>query len=177
MWAKWRLPNSLGAILAKIKLKSLNTIIMETIVFLLLFLSICLEDHPCDMGFLFLITITVKSLCVGVIIFGSVRFLSKKVTKPNFIFFEKKNRNRTETRSNRPVSVRFGFLGQKLPVWLGFSGFGSVFSILARFLRFGSVFRFGSGFFSGFLSVSVWFFRFFGYKTETEPNRPVFSKI
>jgi len=64
MWAKWRPSYSLGAILAKIKLKSLNTIIMETILFLLLFLSICLEDHPWDMGFLFLITITVKSLCV-----------------------------------------------------------------------------------------------------------------
>jgi hypothetical protein len=87
MWAKWRLPNSLGAILAKIKLKSLNTIIMETIVFLLLFLSICLEDHPCDMGFLFLITIAVKSLCVGVIIFGSVRFLSKKNNQTEFYFF------------------------------------------------------------------------------------------
>jgi hypothetical protein len=24
---------------------------------------------------------------------------------------------------------------------------------------------------------SVWFFRFFAYKTETEPNRPVFSKM
>jgi hypothetical protein len=143
MWAKWRLPNSLGAILAKIKLKSLNTIIMETIVFLLLFLSICLEDHPCDMGFLFLITITVKSLCVGVIIFGSVRFLSKKVTKPNFIFFEKKTE--TEPKPGQTDRFRFGFLGQKLPVWLGFSGFGSVFSVLARvffrfFVGFGLVF-------------------------------------
>jgi hypothetical protein len=40
---------------------------------------------------------------------------------------------------------RFGFLGQKLPVWLGFSGFGSVFSVLARvffrfFIGFGLVF-------------------------------------
>jgi hypothetical protein len=122
----------------------------------------------------------------GVIIFGSVRFLSKKVTKPNFFF--KKNRNRTETGSNRPVSVRFGFLGKK-PVqtgmarffrfWLGFLGFGSVFSCfgsvffgLARFFRFGSVFPV----WLGFLSVSVRFFQFFVYKTETEPNRPVFSK-
>jgi hypothetical protein len=47
---------------------------------------------------------------VGVIIFSSVRFLSKKVTKSKKNFFEKKNR--TKTRSNRPVSVRFGFLGQ-----------------------------------------------------------------
>jgi hypothetical protein len=123
-----------------------------------------------------------------VIIFGSVRFLLKKVTKPKFFFFEKKNRNRTETGSNRPVSVRFGFLGKK-PVqtgmarffrfWLGFLGFGSVFSCfgsvffgLARFFRFGSVFPV----WLGFLSVSVRFFQFFVYKTETEPNRPVFSK-
>ena len=96
------------------------------------------------------------------IIFGSVRFLSKKVTKPNF--FLKKNRNQTEIGSNRPISVRFGFLGQKL-VWLGFFGFGSVF------------FRFWLGFF-GFGSFFFWFFvgfgsvfRFFAYNTETEPNR------
>ena len=79
--------------------------------------------------------------------FGSVRFLSKKVTKPNFFF--KKNQNRTETGSNRPVSVRFGSVFQRKnrfkPVWLGFFG-------LARFFRFGSVFfrffsvRFGSVF-------------------------------
>jgi hypothetical protein len=72
-----------------------------------------------------------------VIIFDFVRFLSKKVTKLNF-FFEKK----TETGSNRPVSVRFGFLGKNRfkPVWLGF---GSVFPV---WLGFGSVFfrfRFG----------------------------------
>jgi len=41
-------------------------------------------------------------------------FIKKKVTKPNFFF------KKTETGSNRPVSVRFSFLGQK-PVWLGFS--------------------------------------------------------
>ena len=57
---------------------------------------------------------------VGVIIFGSVRFLSKKVTKSKFFFFEKKNR--TETRSNRLVSVPFGFLGQK-PVQTGLAWF------------------------------------------------------
>jgi hypothetical protein len=61
---------------------------------------------------------------VGVIIFGSIRFLSKKVTKPKFVL--KKN----------PTgfgSVRFGFLGQKL-VQTGFGSFffrfGSVFSVL-----------------------------------------------
>jgi hypothetical protein len=65
-----------------------------------------------------------------VIIFGSVRFLSKKVTKPKKIYKKK-----TETGSNRPVLVRFGFFRAKtgsnrfglvFPVWLGFSG-------LARF--------------------------------------------
>ena len=121
---------------------------------------------------------------LGVIIFGSVRFLSKKSNQIEIIFFWKKNRNRTETGSNRPVSVQFGFLGKnrfKL-VWLGFSGFGSVFfsfgSVffgLARFFRFGSVlarffflvfcqFRFGLVFF-GFLFIKSkpnrtgWFFK------------------
>jgi hypothetical protein len=100
------------------------------------------------------------------IIFGSVRFLSKKITKPK-LFLKKKNRNRTETGSNRPVSVRFGFLGQK-PVQTGlpwFFRFGSVFSVFSVWLGFGSVFF-------GFGSV-----RFFAYKTETEPNRPVFLKF
>jgi hypothetical protein len=40
-----------------------------------------------------------------VIIFISVRFLSKKITKPNL---KKKKQNQTETGSNRPVSVQFG---------------------------------------------------------------------
>jgi hypothetical protein len=43
---------------------------------------------------------------VMVIIFGSVRFLSKKITKPIFFL---KNQTRTKTESNRSVSVRFGF--------------------------------------------------------------------
>jgi len=76
---------------------------------------------------------------LGVIIFGSVRFLSKKVTKPKLFFFEKKNRNRVKPTGFG--SVRF--LGQK-PVWLGFSGFGSVFS------SFGSVFPVWLGFFPVF---------------------------
>jgi len=63
----------------------------------------------------------------------------KKVTKPNL--------KKTETVSNRPVLVQFGFFGQK-PVWLGFfSWFG--------FFRFGF--------------DSVQFFWFSAYKTETEP--------
>jgi hypothetical protein len=100
-----------------------------------------------------------------VIIFDLVRFLSKKVTKPK-LFFKKK----TKTGSNRPVSVRFGFLGQKLfqtglaqffQFWLGFLSFGSVFSSfgsvffgLAWFFRFGLVFFLFFRFWFG----SVWFF-------------------
>jgi hypothetical protein len=80
-------------------------------------------------------------------IHGSV--FIKKITKPNL----KKKQNRTETGSNRLVSVRFGFLEQK-PVQTGLTRvfrFGSVFFGLARFFRFGSVF---SGFFPfGFGSV------------------------
>jgi len=48
-----------------------------------------------------------QSLRLGVIIFGSVRFLTIKNNQTGF-FFEKKNRNRTETESSRPVSVRSG---------------------------------------------------------------------
>jgi hypothetical protein len=91
--------------------------------------------------------------------FGSVRFLSKKVTKLKYFFFEKK----TETGSNRPVSVRFGsvFLGQK-PVqtglarffrfWLDFLGFGLVFSV---WLGFSGLARFWLGFFPVF--CRFWF--------------------
>jgi hypothetical protein len=115
---------------------------------------------------------------LGVIIFGSVRFLSKKSNQIEIIFFWKKNRNRTETGSNRPVSVRFGFLGKK-PVQIGLARFFrfwlGFFQFWLGFFWFGSVFPvwlgFGSIFFSGFLSVSVrfGFFRFFVYKIETEP--------
>jgi hypothetical protein len=50
---------------------------------------------------------------------------------------------------------------QVKPIWLGFLDFSSVFS------GFGSVFRFGSGFFPGFFGlVSVRFFWFFAYETE-----------
>ena len=93
--------------------------------------------------------------------FGSVFIKKNNQTE---IFLKKK----IETRSNRPVSVRFGFLGKK-PVQTGLARFFSVFPVfpvLARFFRFGSVFfGFGS------------FFWFSAYKTETEPNRPVFSKF
>ena len=61
----------------------------------------------------------------------------KKKTKLKFIF------KKTETRSNRPVLVRFGLVFQGKtrfkPVWLGFSSFGSIFLVLARFFRFGLI--------------------------------------
>jgi hypothetical protein len=44
---------------------------------------------------------------IGVIIFGSVRFLSKKNNQTEFFL------KKTETGSNRAVSVRFGFFGKK----------------------------------------------------------------
>jgi hypothetical protein len=77
-----------------------------------------------------------------VIIFDSIRFLTKKVTKPKFIFFKK-----TETGSNKPVSVRLG-------------SFFRAKTGLARFFWFGLVLaRFGSGFsvWLGFLLVWVRF--------------------
>jgi len=115
--------------------------------------------------------------------FGSVRFLSKKVTKPKFFFLKKKPKpNRNRVKPTGFGSVRFGFLGQK-PVqtglarffqfWLGFLGFGSVFFGLARFFWFGSVlarfFQFGSvflRFFVGFGSVRLGFFLI-----KPKPNR------
>jgi hypothetical protein len=84
-----------------------------------------------------------------VIIFGSVRFLSKKVTKPKFFFLKKKpkpNRNRV-----KPTGFGSVFLGQK-PVQIG----------LARFFRFSSVLaRFFFRFFVGFGLAR--FFRFFAH--------------
>jgi hypothetical protein len=73
---------------------------------------------------------------LGVLIFGSVRFLSKKVTKSNFFFQKKPKPNRNWFKPTGFGSVRFGFLGKK-PVQTG----------LARFFRFGSgFFSFGSVF-------------------------------
>jgi len=111
---------------------------------------------------------------LGVIIFGSVRFLSKKVTKPKLFFFEKKYRNRVKPTGFG--SVRFGFLGQK-PVqtgltrffrfWLGF------FRFCLSFFRFGSVFPVWLGlfpvFFGFFGSVRFGFFSFLFIKPK--PNR------
>jgi len=67
---------------------------------------------------------------------------------------------RTKTNSNRFGSFFF-ILAQFFSVWLGF------FSVLARF--FSDFFQFGFGL--------VRFFWFQAYKTETKPNRSVFSKF
>jgi hypothetical protein len=90
-----------------------------------------------------------------VIIFYSVRFLSKKVTESNFL----KKKTETEPKPGQTDRFRFGsvFLGQK-PVQTG----------LARF------FLVWLGFFPGFFFVSV---RFGFLLTKPKPNRPVFSKF
>jgi hypothetical protein len=90
-----------------------------------------------------------------VIIFGSVRFLSKKVTKLKFFFEKKPKPNRNRVKPTGFGSVQF------FRAKTGSNQFGSVFLVLARFfsvcLGFGSVFpvwlSFGSvwlGFFSVF---------------------------
>ena len=100
---------------------------------------------PCTFSFIIQKTVKVNLLMeIGVIIFGSVRFLSKKVTKLKYFFFEKKNRNRVKPTGFG--SVRFGFFRAKT----GSNRFGSVFSV---FSGFGSVFPV----WLGFLSVSVRF--------------------
>jgi len=74
------------------------------------------------------------------------------IKKIKLNFFYKKNEIEPEPKLVQTDQFQFGFLGQNRfkPVWLGF-------------------FRFGFG--------SVWFFQFQAYKTETEPNRSVFSKF
>jgi hypothetical protein len=67
------------------------------------------------------------------IIFSCVRFLFKK---NNQIKIKKK---KTETGSNRPVSVWFGFFRTK-PVWLGFFvwlGFSGLVRFFSGFFQFG----------------------------------------
>ena len=113
---------------------------------------------------------------VGVIIFGLVRFLSKKVTKLKFFFLKKK----TETEPKPGQTDRFRFGSVFFRAKTGSNRFGSVFLVLARFSRFWLGFSVWLCFFLVFCWFrfgSVRFFQFFGYKTETEPNRPVFSKI
>jgi len=80
-----------------------------------------------------------------VIIFGSVRFLSKKSNQTEIFFFLKKNRNRVKPTGFG--SVRFGFLGQK-PVQTGLAQFwlGLALFFFQFFVGFGSV-RFGSVFY------------------------------
>jgi len=62
---------------------------------------------------------------LGLIIFDLVRFLYKKIIKLKF-------KKKTETGSNWPISIRFGFLRQK-PVQTGLARF---FSIWVRFSFF-----------------------------------------
>jgi len=69
-----------------------------------------------------------------VIIFGSVWFLSKKSNQTDNFF------KKTETGSSRPVLVWF------FRTKTGSNWFGSVFSGLAWFFRFGSVFPVWLGF-------------------------------
>jgi hypothetical protein len=77
-----------------------------------------------------------------VIIFRLIRFLSKKkITKLKF------KKKKTETGSNRPVSVRFfrtktgsNWFDLVLSVWLGFFRFGSIFVFGLGLVPFGSVF-------------------------------------
>jgi len=61
------------------------------------------------------------------------RFGLVVIKKSNQIEFLKKNQNRIETGSNRPVLVQFGFLGQKSIqtdlAWFFQFGFGSIFSV------------------------------------------------
>jgi hypothetical protein len=47
-------------------------------------------------------------LILGVIIFGSVWFLSKKITKPKFLFFEKKTETEPKPNRNRVKPTGFG---------------------------------------------------------------------
>ena len=94
---------------------------------------------------------------LGMIIFGSIRFLSNKSNQT-----EKKIKKKTETGSNQPVSVRFGFLGQK-SVQTGSTRFFQFGSVLARFSRFDSVF------FLFFFSVWVRFGFFVIKPNRTEP--------
>ena len=86
---------------------------------------------------------------VGVIIFSSVWFLSKKSNQSKIFFFKK-----TETGSNRLVSVRF-FRPKTGSNW-----FGSVFqfdSVLAQF-------------FSD-LNLGLFWFDFFGFRLiKPKPN-------
>jgi len=94
--------------------------------------------------------------------FGSVRFLSKKVTKSNFFFLKKKPKpNRNQVKPTGFGSVRF------FRAKTGSNLFGSVFPVFSVLARFFSVWL---GFFSGFFSISVRF-GFFGFLViKPKPN-------
>jgi hypothetical protein len=83
---------------------------------------------------------------IRVVILCSVRFLSKKVIKPVF-----KKKTKIEPETVQTDRFQFGYFRTKTSS----NWFGSVFSSVARF------------FFLFF--VSVRFFQFQTYKTETEP--------
>ena len=103
------------------------------------------------------------------IIFGSVRFLSKKVTKSKFFFFEKKTE--TEPKPGQTDRFRFGsvFLGQKLVQ----TGLARFFQFWLGFFRFWlGFFRFGSVFFRLFVGFGSFRFGFFGFLfIKPKPNR------
>jgi hypothetical protein len=102
------------------------------------------------------------SYTIGVIIFGSVRFLSKKVTKPNL-----KKKTETEPKPGQTDWFRCGsirFFREKTDS----NRFGLVFSVLAWFLL--GLARFFSGFFRfRFGSVRFGFFGFLLIKPK--PNQ------
>jgi len=109
------------------------------------------------------------------IIFGSVRFLSKKVTKPK-LFFLKKIPNRNRVKPTGFGSVRF------FRAKTSSNRFGSVFPVLARFFRFGSVFPIWLGFGSVFYrfrfgSVRFGFFGFLFIKPKPNRTGRFFQKI
>jgi hypothetical protein len=72
-----------------------------------------------------------------VIIFGSVRFLLKKITKLKYIFLKKKPKPGQTDRFRFGFGSVFSVLAQFFSVWLGF---GSVFPVWLGFFGFGSVF-------------------------------------
>jgi hypothetical protein len=114
-----------------------------------------------------------------VIIFGSV--FIKKNNQTEFFLKKKPKPNRNRVKPTGFGSVQFfrektgsNRFGSVFRFWLGFLGFGSVFSV---WLGFSGLARFWLGVFPVFCRFQFGSVRFFLYKTETEPNRPVFLKI
>ena len=87
-------------------------------------------------------------LCLRVIIFGSIQFLLKKITKPNFFFLKKAGSNWFGSVLAQFFPVWLGFF----LVWLVFSGFSSVW------VRFGF---FGFRLIKPKLNRTGWFFQNF----------------